>query len=324
MRAVAYHRYGSNEDLRVLDVPTVEPGPGDLLIRVAAAGLNAYDWHQYRGEPLILRASEGWRVREPRILGADLAGTVEAVGTDVTGWATGDRVMAEIGTGACAEWAVASADAVARIPDDVSFESAAATPMAGLTALQALRDTAALVGGEDVLVWGASGGVGHTAVQVARALGARRVAAVCSSRNRELVERLGADRVFAYDEAERPDGTYDVVIDTVATAALRDLRALLSQGGRVVTVGAVAGGRLLGPGGPLVRRQIGGRLTGVDHGMMLAKVVQSDLAQLADWLADGSLTPVVQETYPLDRAAQACRVLEDGHVAGKLVIAVGD
>ena len=322
MKAAAFERYGGPEVLHVREVPTPEPGPDELRVRVAAAGLNAFDWHQYRGLPYLVRTREGWSVREPRVLGADLAGVVEAVGPGVTGYAPGDRVLAEISRGAFAEFALVPTATCATIAPEVHAAAAAAVPMAGLTALQALRDFAALEPGERVLVWGASGGVGHLAVQIARTLGASRVDAVASARNAEMLRAIGADNAFDYASSDLPTGPYDVIIDTVSTRSLRQLKPLLSESGRVVTLGGLADGRILGPGRDILGRMVAAKLLGVRHEKVLANINAADLAWLAARLADGSLTPVIQRTYAIDEVREACRVLEEGHVAGKLVLAI--
>lgn len=322
MKAITYSAYGGAQNLRLGDAPVQEPGPGHVRIRVAAASLNAYDWHQYRGEPWLVRTSMGWSVKEPRVLGSDVAGVIDAIGPEVTDFGVGDRVLGSIGLGAAAEFAVSSAANFAHLPGDVAWDLAAATPMAGFTALQALRDSAKLVEGERVLVWGASGGVGHLAVQIARILGAASVDAVCSGRNADMVRALGANEVFDYTRNEQPTGPYDVVVDTVCTAPLRRLKPLLTEAGRVATLGGTANGRLLGPGRPMMGRVIRSRFVGVPHAMVSAHTDAQDLAWLAARLADGSLTPVVARAFPLEDAAQACELLESGHVAGKLVVNV--
>lgn len=329
MKAVAYSAYAGADQLHLVDLELPPPEPHEVRVRVVAAGLNAYDWHQYRGVPLIMRPGEGWRVREARILGADFAGTVDAVGSEVDTLAVGDRVMGESGRGALAEYVNCPASQCTTLREDVPFALAAALPMGGLTALQALRDYAEVKPGDRVLVWGASGGVGHLAVQIARALSASAVDAVCSGRNRDMVRGIGADTVFDYttfgDASDHePTGPYDVILDTVCTRNLRQLRPLLSPEGRVVTVGAIANGRVLGPARSMLGRVASAKVLGVSHSMMLAKVTPTDLAWLAAQLADGGVTPVIARTYPLTDAAAACVELERGHVAGKLVVSVGD
>lgn len=324
MRAVTFTTYAGPEQLAVTAVPTPRPGPGELLVRVAAVSLNAFDWHQYRGDPLLVRTREGWRVKEPRVLGADMSGVVEQVGAGITDYAVGDRVLAEISHGALAELAIVPTALCARVADSVTLDQAAAVPMAGLTAIKALRDCAKVQQGESVLVWGASGGVGHLAVQIARILGAARVDAVCSGRNAAMMRGIGADTVFDYTSHSLPTGPYDVIIDTVSTRSLRQLKPLLSPTGRVATLGGVANGKILGPGRPIIGRIISSKIFRVPHEKVFADINAADLAWLAARLADGSLTPVIQRTYALEEIVDACRTLEDGHVAGKLVVRVGE
>jgi len=323
MRAITFDSYGTAAGLRLRDIDEPTPSEGEIAVRVAAAGLNAYDWHQYTGRPWIMRPNEGWRVTETRVLGADLVGSVVAVGAGAEGFAVGDRVIGEVGRGALGEVAVGGADKFAHIAASVPDAAAAAVPMAGLTALQALRDTGELREGERVLVWGASGGVGHLGVQLARVLGASHVDAVCSGANAVMVSSIGADRVYDYTRDEVPDGPYDVILDTVATAPARVLKAILAPGGRVVTVGAVTNGRVLGPGRGMLRRIAAAKSASIDSRGMLAKVRSDDLSLLAGWLADGSLKPFIAQTYPLADAPQACARLEEGHVGGKLIVSVG-
>lgn len=322
MRAITYSSYTDASGIRLSDRPAPPLAPETVLVRVAAVGLNPFDWHQYRGEPWLLRAQEGWRVREPRIVGADLAGTVEACGPAVEGFAPGDRVFGSIGTGALAELAAAPPRALAKLPEGVPFDAAAATAMAGLTALQALRDVARVQPGERVLVWGASGGVGHLAVQLARILGATHVAAMCATRSFDMVRGLGADEVVDDRRGQRPHGRFDVIIDTVATASLAQVRPLLSDSGRIVTVGGVGRGRLLGPAAALAGRTLAAKVRRVDARAILAAVRSGDLELLAASLASGRLRPIIEREYALDEATDALRTLEDGHVQGKLVVRV--
>jgi NADPH:quinone reductase-like Zn-dependent oxidoreductase len=329
VRALTFDTYTDAAGLTVRDLTLPEPGPHQVRIQVHAAGLNAFDWHTYRGEPLVMRLQSGLKVRDTRVVGADLSGVIDAVGDNVSGLSIGDRVMAQAGSGACAEFAVVAADAVVTIADSVTFDYAAATPMAALTALQALRDAGQLKPGESVLVWGASGGVGHLAIQVARALGAARVDGVCSRANVPMVLKQGADTAYDYtsghgDVASLVGGRrYDVVLDLVATYSLRHLKAALTPQGRVITIGSAGGGRLLGPAAAVLGRAASAPFARVSSKAMLAKTNSDDLATVSRWLADGTLTPRIQARYSLAEAASACAELERGHVAGKLVIDVG-
>lgn len=323
MRAVVFDHYTDLAGLELREVAPPSPTAGQVVVRIAAAGLNPFDWHMYRGEPWIMRTSGGWRVRETRTVGADIAGTVTAVGEGVTTLAVGDRVFGSIGYGGLADVAAADAARLARIDDSVSWVAAAATPMAALTALQALRDTGALAAGGRVLVWGASGGVGHLAVQIARILGASTVDAVASASHADFLRALGADR--AHDRrvgVPASAGPYDVVIDTVGSQSIRQLTPLLAPGARIVTVGSTSRGRVLGPATALLSRTIGGAVQRVAAKGIFATVRASDLELIAEWLASGSIHPEVQQVYPLGAFADALATLEAGHVRGKLVIEV--
>lgn len=323
MRAVMFDRYTDIGGLTLRDIASPSAAPGQVVVKVAAAGLNPFDWHMYRGEPWIMRASGGWRVREPRTVGADLAGTVTALGDGVTTLAVGDRVFGSIGQGALADYAAADAGRLARIDAAVGFVAAAAAPMGALTALQALRDAGSLTTGERVLVWGASGGVGHLTVQIAHVLGASRVDAVASPARAGFLRAQGAglvhDRGMGVPASAGP---YDVIVDTVGTTSVRQLMPLLTPGARVVTVGSTSRERMLGPAAALLSRTIGGAVHRVTAKGIFATVRASDLELIAGWLADGSIHPEVQQVYPLAEYADALSTLEDGHVRGKLVVEI--
>lgn len=322
VRAITQHRFGSPSELRVGTVPAPSLADGRVLVRVAAVGLNPLDWHEVRGDPWMLRLQRGVRFGDGRVVGGDLAGTVVAVAPDVTSLAVGDRV---VGTaqGALAEVALANPANLARLPEAVSSEQAAALPVAGVTALQALRDAGRLDPGDRVLVWAASGGVGHLAVQIARILGAGTIDAVASPARAPMLRDLGVDAVHDRDGAA-PTGPYDVVIDGVATASVSTLRDMLAPGARVVTVGGLGGGPVLGPFASIVRRRVAGAMRRVDARGMLARIRAEDLALLADWTASGRLRPVLQDVVAFDEAPAALALLEEGHVAGKLVVRVAD
>lgn len=331
MRALVHHGFVPTSRLAVQDVPDLGVEPGRVLVRVLAASPNPVDWHLYRGAPPMMRllGPRGTRRRWPRGVGEDFSGTVTAVGAGVSGFAPGQRVFGSLPAatqrqGSMAQFVSTRPQWITAMPPGVSPTQAAALPLAGLTALQALRDTGGLRPGGSVLVWGSAGGVGHLAVQIARLLGAERVDAVCSTRSEALVGDLGADTVFDYTKDQTPTGTYDVVIDTVCTASVSTLRRILCPTGTVVTIGAVGGGRLMGAGGPLVERLLIAPFRGVRCKTLLTDVNSADLALLGRWLDQGSLRVVVQEEFPLEHARQAYEVLEAGRVRGKLVVRVGD
>lgn len=322
MAAATFDRYGPPEtvEVRRVSVPTI--AAAEVLVRVGAAGLNPYDWHHYRGEPMLfVRPTIGVRrPRTPLTLGADVAGVVVQVGADVTGFARGDRVYGEVGHGTCAEWVVAAADRLTRMPEGLSFEQAAAIPMGALTALQGLRD-GELEPGHRVLVNGASGGVGHMAVQLAKAMGAGEVTGVCSTRNLDLVRGLGADQLIDYttDDLTRQRG-HDLLLDTVGNHSTRTFARMLAPTGCLVLVGG-GRGRWVEPGGqvlrglaqsPLVRPRVAAIMTVDGSG--------DALSTITDLVESGVVTPVVERSYPLADIVEALHQLEAGHVRGKLVV----
>lgn len=320
MRAVLAHRYGGPEQLSIEDIVDAEPGAGEVRVAVHAAGLNALEWHSMRGDPMLVRLMTGiTRPREPR-LGVDMAGTVTAVGPEVTEFAVGDHVFGPA-TGALAESVTATARLIAPAPPKLSLTEAAALPVAGFTAIQALVDTAHIASGQRVLIHGAAGGVGHLAVQLARCLGAARVDAVTSAASMEFVAGLGADAVFDH---ERSDITtrgerYDVILDTIGIHPMRHMRALLSPGGTLVPIGRVHMGRWLRP----VTWQIGMKLASRRDARiagLLARWRRTDLVTLADASNAGELRPHVSRTFALDEIQEAMRVLESGRVQGKIIV----
>lgn len=328
MRALVHDGYTSAAELTVAEVPKPQIGTGQVLVQVLSASVNPVDWHLYRGDPWIMRLRRSDRARRGRQgIGEDFAGIVAEAGEDVRGVSPGERVFGTIPataqqSGSIAEYVDVEPDWLAPLPPGVDPAVAAAVSLAGLTALQALRDAGELKPAGRALVWGAAGGVGHLAVQIARLLGASRVDAVCSTRSVDMVCGLGADEVFDYTANETPDGTYDVVIDTVCTARASTLRRILAPDGIVITIGAARGGRLLGPGGPIMRRALGSALGRITARTVLTRASSSDLAQLGTWLESGELRVVLEHTFPLEQARAAYQALEAGKVRGKLAIDV--
>ncbi|MFC9823238.1 NAD(P)-dependent alcohol dehydrogenase [Streptomyces erythrochromogenes] len=324
MKAIVQDRYGSPGVLELREVERPPVGDREVLVRVRAASVNARDWHLMRGDPYLARLVLGLRRPKVRIRGTDFAGRVEAVGKDVTRLRPGDEVFGEA-EGAFAEYVCAPADAVEPKPANLTFEQAAAVPLAGNTALMGLRDLGRLRPGQRVLVNGASGGVGTFAVQIAKALGAE-VTGVCGTRNTELVRSLGADHVVDYSREDftRTGRQHDLVLDLVGNRSLAACRRALTPGGTLVLSGGGVseGGSLVGPMSLLVR---GRALSGFVRQRLLVLTAAPDrenLAALRELVESGRVTPAVDRTYPLREVPEAIRYLEVEHARAKVVITV--
>jgi NADPH:quinone reductase-like Zn-dependent oxidoreductase len=324
MKAIVQDTYGPADVLELREIERPEVGEDDVLVRVRAAGSGPDVWHIMTGQPYMARAALGFRRPKVRVRGWDVAGTVEAVGAPVTDFRPRDEVMGVAEGGSFAEYAVTSPDKLVPKPANLSFEQAAALPISGVTALQALRDKAHVQPGQTVLVIGAGGGVGTLAVQVAKAFGAH-VTGVASSSKLDLVRSIGADDVIDYTREDFTDGSmkWDVIVDTAGRRPLRQLRRALTPKGTLVVVGGDGGGRWTGGffrgmlRGPLVSPFVGQKLMGLN-----SKVTREDLQGVAELAEAGNLTPVIGHTYALSETPEAIRELEAGHPAGKLVIAV--
>jgi NADPH:quinone reductase-like Zn-dependent oxidoreductase len=322
MRAVVQDRFGLPDVLELREVGRPEAGDGEVLVRVRAASVNPADWYAMTGMPWLARPAMGLRRPRTGRLGIDLAGEVEAVGPDVTRFRPGDQVYGT-GDGSFAEYVAAAEAKLAPKPARLSFEEAAAVPVAGLTALQGLRDKGRLRPGQRVLVNGASGGVGTFAVQLARALGAV-VTAVCSTRNLGVARSLGADRVVDYtrEDFTRTDRRHDLLLDVAGSRPWSACRRVLTPEGRLVMVGAPKGSRLLGPLGHIGGVRLASLRAGQRVVFFISRSSGEDLAALAELLEAGTVTPCVERTYPLGEAADALRHLGEGHARGKLVVTV--
>jgi NADPH:quinone reductase-like Zn-dependent oxidoreductase len=321
MKAVSYHRYGTPAELSWSDVERPAPGPHDVLLRVHAASLNHADLFLLHGSPRIARLAFGVRRPKATILGRDVAGTVEAVGPQVTRFRPGDEVFGEVEQRGFAEYVAAPAAHLAAKPAGVSFADAATLPVAATTALQALR-LARTGPGKTVLVNGASGGVGTFAVQLARNLGAT-VTGVCSTRNAELVQRLGAARVIDYTRTDLTAGTdrFDVIVDLAGSHRLAAMRRLLTPDG-VYVASTGNGGPLLGPVPRLLALAVTAPFVGPGLRVLTSKRDVDDLALLAGMVERGELTPAIERTYPLHEAADALWHLEREHARGKIVLSL--
>ncbi|MEU7605455.1 NAD(P)-dependent alcohol dehydrogenase [Streptomyces sp. NPDC040724] len=324
MKAIVQDRYGSPDVLELREVERPVPGDHQVLVRVRAAAVNARDWHLMRGDPYLARLVLGLGGPKVKVRGTDFAGVVEAVGKDVTGLRPGDEVFGEA-EGAFAEYVCAPAEAVAAMPDGLTYEQAAALPLAGNTALMGLRDLGRVRPGQRVLVNGASGGVGTFAVQIAKAFGAE-VTGVCGPRNVDLVRSLGADHVVDYSREDftRCGPRHDLVLDLVGNRSLADCRRALTPAGTLVLSGGGVsdGGSLVGPMALLVKGQALSLFVSQRLLVLTATPRRENLEALRDLVEPGEVTPVIDRTYPLREAPEAIRYLEVEHARAKVVITV--
>lgn len=314
MQAAYFLQYGPADVLQYGELPTPTIKANQILVRVRASSVNPVDWKVRQGEFKLLTG-----FKFPKIPGRDVAGEVAAVGANVIRFAPGDRVygLPNDGVGgANAEYAVLAESVAAFIPEKLSFEEAAAVPLAALTALQALRDKGQLLSGDRVLINGASGGVGSFAVQIAKALGAGEVTGVCGPDNQELVRGLGADRVLNHKEHDftKDLSRYDIVFDAAGKSSFAASKEALRRNGRYITTTP-------DPAGLLADGTAAAFSTKTMH-VLLAKESGSDLALISAWLQAGTIRPVIDKTFPLREIAEAHRYNEQGHAAGKIVLTV--
>ncbi len=321
MKAIVQHKYGSPDVLKLQEVDKPEIGNEDVLVRVHAAGVHIGDWHLMTGQPYLMRVMGfGFRAPRARVRGIDVAGTVEAVGRNVTRFQAGDEVFGTC-DGAFAEYASAREDMLAPRPLNLTFEQAAAVPTSAFTALQALR-TGGIQPGRKVLVVGASGGVGIFAVQIARSFGAE-VTGVCSTAKLEMVRALGADHVVDYtrEDFTRGGPRYDLMLDMGGNRSLSQLRRALTPRGTLVLVGGEGGDRWIGIGRSLQALVVS---PFVRHNLrpLASAPNNADLLTLKELIEAGKVTPIIDRTFPLSEAADAIRFLKAGHARGKIVITV--
>lgn len=324
MRAVVKRCYGVPQSVRLEAIPKPVPGPGQVLVKVRATSVNPAEWYGATGQPKIIRLFNGG-IGAPKDtrLGFDVAGTVEAVGPDVTLFKPGDDVFGGA-HGAFAEYVVVrEKGAVVIKPDVLSFEEAAAIPIAAITALQGLRDQGHIAAGQKVLVNGASGGVGTYAVQIAKALGAD-VTAVCSGRNAEMVRAIGADHVIDYTKEDFTLGEarYDLVLDNIGNHGFFALEKVMTPTGIIVVVGGTKESPLLGPIKRVAWSKMIGPFVEPPLPFFIAKVNKADLELLAQLAREGKLKSVIDRRYPLDQAGDALDYLGGGHARGKVVVTV--
>ena len=326
MKAIVYHNYGSPDVLRCEEIEKPTPADDEVLIEVRAASVNPLDWHFVRGIPYFLRMMAG--LSKPKItrLGVDLAGKVEAVGRNVTRFKPGDEVFGT-GQGAFAEYACSREIKLALKPVRLTFEQAAAVPVAGITALQGLRDKGHVRPGQNVLINGAAGGVGTFAVQIAKSLGAH-VTGVCSTRNVDMVKSIGADHVIDYTKEDFSQSAqrYDLIVDNVGNRSFSDCRRVMVASGMLVSNGGGSvkenEGSWIGPGAGSIAALALSRFRSQKMVTILASVTNTDLTALKELMDAGKVTPVIDRSFRLIEVPDAIRYLEEGHARGKVVITV--
>jgi NADPH:quinone reductase-like Zn-dependent oxidoreductase len=323
MKAIVYRCYGGPDVVKFEDIAKPIAADDRVLVKVHAASVNPLDWHYMQGKPYIMRPMSGLGKPESIHMGADFAGTVETVGKNVTRYKPGDEVFGDR-DGAFGEYvSVRENGAMALKPSNMSMEQAAAVPIAGLTALQALRDKGKIQAGQKVLINGASGGVGTFAVQIAKTYGAD-VTGVCSTRNVAMVKSIGADHVIDYSKEDFTQGSvrYDLIIDNVGSHTLSEYRRVLTPNGKLVIVGGPSDDPWLGPMTTSVKAYLVAPFVSQKLIFILAEANGEDLNVLRDLMQTGKLTPVIDRRYPLSETAQAISYLEQGHAKGKVIIAV--
>ena len=320
MKAIVHDEYGPVEVLSLREIESPTPGAGEVLIGVHAAGVNPADWHLMTGVPYLARLAFGLRRPKNRVRGADVAGVVQSVGPGVTAFSAGDRVFG-VAKGSFAQYAVAAVGSLAHLPESLSFVQGAAIPLAGCTALHAVRDAGLVSAGQRVLVIGAGGGIGTFAVQLAVALGAA-VTGVCSTSKLELVRSLGAETVIDYTVDDITGHLpFDVIIDLAGNRPLSLLRSTLTPHGRVVIVGAEGGGDVAGNTGRQLHALLTPRARQRAIGLFSTEST-ADLESLLGFVAAGSVRPVIDREYPLAEAAAAITRMTDGLAHGKIVLTV--
>jgi NADPH:quinone reductase-like Zn-dependent oxidoreductase len=322
LKAITYHRYGSPDVLDFEEVDEPVAKDDEVLLRVRAASVNPRDWHFMRGLPYIMRPI-GLRIPKDGGFGSDVAGQVEAVGKAVTRFRPGDEVFAHVLSGGFAEYTCVSEDVLGLKPANLTFEQAAAVPLAALTALQGLRDHGQIQAGQKVLIIGASGGVGTFAVQLGKSFGAE-VTGLCSTRNLDLVRSIGADHVIDYTKEDftQSGQKYDLIFQLAGTRSPSDCRRALTSKGKLILSSGESDGRWIGPLDRIIKAVVLSPFVSQRLGPFEAKRSKEDLQVLKELIESGKVSPVIDRTYPLSETAEAVRYLEEGHARGKVVITV--
>jgi NADPH:quinone reductase-like Zn-dependent oxidoreductase len=320
MKAAVYAEYGPPDVVRIADIEKPVPRGDEVLLKVRAASVNPLDFHFLRGTPYLIRILGGLRKPKETRLGVDIAGRVEAVGEGVTEFKPGDEVFGSC-RGAFAEYACTGTRGLVTKPDNVTFEQAAAAPVAAFTALQGFRTRGRIEPGQKILINGAAGGVGTFAVQIARSFGAE-VTGVCSTRNVEMVSSIGAQRVVDYTRENFTLGAhhYDLIFDCVGNHSLLACRRVLNRNGRYIAVGGPSSPWMLGFLARAIAAPLLSRLVSQKMAFVGAKSSKEDLTMARELMASGQLTPVIDRRYPLSEVPEALRYLESGHARGKVVI----
>ena len=323
MKAIVRNTYGSSDGLELRDIDKPEISDDEVLLRVHAAGVGRDVWHVMTGLPYPIRLA-GYGLRAPKnpVIGSDVAGVVEALGKNMSRFRPGDEVFG-IGKGSYAEYARALEDKLAPKPANLTFEQAAVVAISGLTAMQGLRDHARVEPGQQVLIIGASGGVGTFAVQIAKAFGAH-VTGVCSTKKVEMVRSIGADHVIDYTREDFAKGErrYEVILDIGGNSSLARLRRALTPEGTLVITGGEGGGRWLGGTDRQIRALMLSPFVGQKLGTFINKENYEDMLVLKELIESGKVTPFIDRVYPLSQVPEAIRYLEEGHARGKVVISV--
>ena len=321
MKAAVYHEHGSADVIKYEDVPKPSPKAKEVLLKIHAASINPIDWRLMQGTPRVIRLA-GKLLKMAGQPGVDVAGEVEAVGKDIRQFKPGDKVFGGC-RGSLAEYGCSSESKIALKPDNVTYEQAASVNVAGLTALQAVRDKGKAEPGQKVLVNGASGGVGTFAVQIAKHFGAD-VTGVCSTRNVEMVKSIGADAVIDYTKEDftQLPARYDVIIECIGNKTLSECRRVLNPKGKHIMIGASHEPSIVEMMVPLFKALLISPFMSRKAIPLLGKARQDDLAFLGELIANGKVTPVIDSRYPLDQAADAMRKASEGHARGKIIVQV--
>jgi NADPH:quinone reductase-like Zn-dependent oxidoreductase len=322
MKAIVYYEYGGPDVLRCEEIEKPAPREGEVLLKIRAASLNPYDWHFMRGEPYAVRLMAGIGKPKNKRLGADVAGVVEAVGRNVTQFKPGDAVYG-LCHGAFGEYVCTSETKLVNKPDDVSFEHAASVPIAGLTALQALRDKGKIQPNQYVVVNGASGGVGTFGVQIAKSFGAI-VTGITSTRNIELVRSIGADYVIDYTKGDFTKGEwkFDLILDCVGNHTFAECRRVLNLNGKVIGAGGTTDNWMLKPISRMITGAVQSMFVSQTPVSIMAKMNQADLLAMNELLSSGKVKPVIDRRCSLTELPDAMRYLEQGHARGKVILSL--